>query len=327
VDTGRGWDLVVIDMPPVLETLGMLALPEQLKRYIGRLLPPERQAARALRPLLAQLAGVPMPARGLYETARRLDRELTAAQSLLESDATTLRIVVEPGDAGVGTLRAACTGAALYGLTVDAVVANRMLPAGSADPWLAELSGRQRTVLKTLHADAARTPVCELPHLGREPRGLADLTELVERARWTTPATTAATATTTTVVRAGGPDDGDADGPDDGAARPEGYDPRPVVEDRRARSGVLVWRLPLPGAERGDLHLVRRGDELLLTVHPFHRILQLPSVLRRCSVSGASLAGGVLEIRFTPDSDLWPHGSAGPPAPPAPRGVRAQAAP
>ncbi|MEU2180370.1 ArsA-related P-loop ATPase, partial [Streptomyces thermolilacinus] len=55
-DAARGdWDLLVVDLPPLPDAIALLALPEQLRRYLRRLLPPERQAARALRPMLAQL--------------------------------------------------------------------------------------------------------------------------------------------------------------------------------------------------------------------------------------------------------------------------------
>ncbi|MEU1096492.1 ArsA-related P-loop ATPase, partial [Streptomyces sp. NPDC005877] len=43
-----GHDLVVVDMPPVHQSIAVLALPGQLRRYLRRLLPPERQAARSL---------------------------------------------------------------------------------------------------------------------------------------------------------------------------------------------------------------------------------------------------------------------------------------
>src|SRR5947208_12733683 len=54
-------DLLVVDLPPTAQALALLALPEALRRYLRRLLPPERQAARALRPVLGRLAGIPMP--------------------------------------------------------------------------------------------------------------------------------------------------------------------------------------------------------------------------------------------------------------------------
>ncbi|MGO4756434.1 ArsA family ATPase, partial [Streptomyces sp. 2MCAF27] len=81
-----------------------------------------------------------------------------------------------------------------------------------------------------------------------------------------------------------------------------------TVEDRLAADGELVWRLPLPGADRDALGLVRRGDELIVTVGPFHRVLPLPSALRRCTVSGAGLRDGRLNVRFAPDPELWPRG-------------------
>lgn len=64
-----------------------------------------------------------------------------------------------------------------------------------------------------------------------------------------------------------------------------------------------------PAARRrqADLRLVRRGDELVLTVGPFRRAVPLPSALRRCTVSGAGLDDGVLRVRFSPDPDLWPR--------------------
>ncbi|MEV3990773.1 ArsA-related P-loop ATPase [Streptomyces sp. NPDC049837] len=261
------WDLVVADLPPVPDAVAVLALPEQLRRYLRRLLPPERQAARALRPMLAQLAGVPMPAEWLYETAARWDTELAAVQAMIDDPETTVRLVAEPGPAAAGALRTARAGLALHRIALDPVAANRTLPTESPDPWLSGLAAQQQT-----HVKALGDQVHELPHLGRDPRTADDLALLEP------PAAPAA------------------------APAPEW-----TVEDRRDPDGVLVWRIPLPGAAKPDLGLVRRGDELVLTVGPFRRVVPLPSVLRRCTVSGAGLADGVLSVRFTPDPDLWPR--------------------
>ena len=79
------------------------------------------------------------------------------------------------------------------------------------------------------------------------------------------------------------------------------------VTDRLADDGVLVWHIPLPGAHRDELDLIRRGDELVLAAGQFRRIVPLPSVLRRCTVDGAALRDGELRIRFAPDPGLWPR--------------------
>jgi arsenite/tail-anchored protein-transporting ATPase len=277
------WDLIVADLPPLPAALRLLALPERLRRYLRRLLPPERQAARALRPVLAQLAAVPMPAQWLYESATRIDTELAAVQELIAAPGTAVRLVAEPGPAAARALRAARTGLALHGLRAEALLANRVLPRHSADPWLAGLAAGQEKCLHEWYeewgtADPAAllpaTPVHELPHLGREPEDTGDL------------------------ARLGVPAPADPGGPGAG----------PVIEDLRESEGILVWALPLPGAGKEGLGLVRKGDELLLDTGPFRRILPLPPALRRCTVSGAALAGGVLRVRFTPDPGLWPEG-------------------
>ncbi|WAP55553.1 ArsA family ATPase [Streptomyces sp. S465] len=311
---GAGWDVLVVDMPPAPETVTTLALPEQLRRYLRRLLPAERQAARALRPMLAQLAGVAMPAQKLYETAERWERELAAVQSVIESEATTVRLVVEPGPLADRALRTARAGLALHGCRVEAVIANRLLPTATSDPWLAALSGQQQAALKELYEQwAPAVPVRELPHLGRDPQGLGEVPGLGDP-RGAGDAFGAGDARQADPAGPGG----DAGRAPVGLAALAGAvgapEPRPdrpapdpwTVEDRLADDGVLLWRLPLPGADRDGLGLVRRGDELIVTVGAFHRVLPLPSALRRCTVAGAGLRDGRLEVRFAPDPELWP---------------------
>ncbi|MEV6328267.1 ArsA-related P-loop ATPase [Streptomyces sp. NPDC051909] len=263
------WDLVLVELPPVREALALLALPAQLRRYLRRLLPPERQAARALRPMLAQLAGVPLPAQWLYETTARWEAELAAVQDVVDSPHTAVRLVVEPGPAAEDALRTARLGLALQGIALDGVVASRVLPADSPDPWFAGLAAEQHRHLAALRE--LRPELHELPHLGRAPRGAEDLVLL---------------------------------------AVPVGEPTAPAewtVEDRREPDGILVWHVPLPGAVKDALSLVRRGDELLLGVGPFRRAVPLPAVLRRCTVTGAGLVEGDLRIRFAPDPGLWPR--------------------
>ncbi|MFG2646486.1 ArsA family ATPase [Streptomyces sp. NPDC048436] len=271
-DAGQGaYDTVVVDLPPTPRALALLALPEQLRRYLRRLLPPERQAARALRPMLGRIAGVPMPAAWLYETAARWDSELAAAQAVIEAPGTTVRLVAEPGPAGAEAVRAAATGLALQGLRVDAVSANKVLPDDTADIWLSGLVAQQRKTL-TEWAQTYGDTFGTLPHLGRDPRGADDLAALG------VPAPAAA--------------------------------PEPVrwpVRDALADEGVLIWHIPLPGAVREELSLIRRGDELVVGTGPFRRIVTLPSALRRCTVEGAGLREGELRVRFAPDPDLWPR--------------------
>ncbi|WP_433449738.1 ArsA family ATPase [Streptomyces sp. CA-142005] len=263
------YDLLVVDLPPLPQALALLALPEELRRYLRRLLPPERQAARALRPVLGRLAGVPMPSDWLYETAARWDVELAAVEAVLTDRNTAVRLVAEPGPAGAEAVRSAGLGLALRGLRTEALIANRTLPEADPDSLLAGLLAQQRKALADWQEQSY--DVHPVPHLGHDPRGADDLTALA------VPSVNPA--------------------------------PAPVewpVTDRRSDDGVLVWHIPLPGAIRDELDLIRRGDELVITVGPFRRIVPLPSALRRCTVAGAGLREGELRVRFAPDPDLWP---------------------
>ncbi|MEW1779887.1 ArsA-related P-loop ATPase [Streptomyces sp. NPDC086777] len=259
-------ELLVVDLPPIPQALALLSLPEELRRYLRRLLPPERRAARALRPVLGRLAGVPMPADWLYETAERWDTELAAVEAVLADRDTAVRLVAEPGPAGADAVRAARLALALRGLSATGLVANRVLPEATS---LHALVAQQR---KALAEWGEAYDVTAVAHLGHDPRGTDDLAALAVPGVNTAPA--------------------------------------PVewpVADRIEADGVLVWHIPLPGAIRDDLDLVRRGDEVVITVGGFRRIVALPSALRRCTVAGAALRDGELRLRFAPDPELWPR--------------------
>ncbi|WP_327073098.1 ArsA family ATPase [Kitasatospora purpeofusca] len=267
-------DVLVVLAPPPADLIATLALPEQLERYLARLVPEQRQAARALRPLLAGLAGVPMPADWLYETRGKAAGALAAARAAITAPGTSVRLVTAADAHPFAELRRIRAGLALHGHRPDAVVVHGVLPdaaADSPDPWLAALAGRRRDELTALAATLDGVPL-----LTTGPAE-ATLEAVADRLYGTGP------------------------GPEARAAGPW------TVEDRRAADGLLVWRLELPGAAREDLDLVRRGDELVVGLGAHRRVLALPSALRRCTVAGAGLQDGVLAIRFAPDPALWPR--------------------
>ncbi|MFD0562637.1 ArsA family ATPase [Kitasatospora saccharophila] len=267
-------EVLVVAAPPPAELIATLALPAQLERYLARLLPEQRQAARALRPLLANLAGLPLPTDRLFEARAAASAALAEAAAAITAPGTTVRLVLDAARPAPRALARIRAGLALHGLPLDAVVAHGALPAaaaGSADPWLAATAARQDEQLAAVAERLGEVPVL----VARQPDG--GLEALAERLYAT------------------------------GAPRPPApADPR--VEDRLAADNQLLWHLPLPGADRGELELLRRGDELVLGVGGYRRVLALPSALRRCTVSGAGLADGVLSVRFTPDPALWPRG-------------------
>jgi arsenite-transporting ATPase len=273
VSSGR-WDVVVVDCAPTAETLRLLALPEALNWYMDRVFPVERRVVRTLRPVLSHLAGVPMPPDRVFAAVERLHGELGDVRRLLTDPATTsVRLVLTPEAVVVAEARRTLTSLALHGYRVDGVVANRIFPR-SDDPFVSGWVDAQEEQLAGITASFGALPVWRSSYRPVEPVGLDHLTALAEEMY--------AEADPLAVV--------------------ETADPMTV---ERVASDEFVLSVALPHADKREVDLVRKGDELVLTVGSHRRVLALPSALRRCVTDGAGLRDGRLRVRFRPDPDLW----------------------
>jgi arsenite-transporting ATPase len=282
------WDLVVVDCAPTAETLRLLALPEALRWHLERLMPAQRGLLRSLRPAAAAATGLPLPGLQVLETVRRWHETLRDIQSILTADTTSVRLVLTPERVVIAESRRTLTSLRLYGFAVDQVVVNRVFPeAGSPDPespepdqeathnpWLAGWNQAQQRGLAEVRQSFEPLPIVITPYLSHEPVGTDALAALAG----------ARTGEIRDVLMTA-PTHGMTVCPEDG-----GY----------------LLRLPLPLVTATEVDLKRRGDELLVSVGDQRRVLSLPSVLRRCVVTGAVMRDAMLRVRFVPDEKVWP---------------------
>jgi arsenite-transporting ATPase len=276
VASGR-WDVVVVDCAPTGETLRVLALPDALQWWLQRLYPPDRRVLRSVRPVLTHLAGVPLPPDSVFAAGQRLADELASVRSLLADPATSVRLVLTPEAMVIAEARRTLTSLALFGYRVDGVVANRMFPADTTDPWREAWAANQRERMAEVRESFPGLPIWEAAYAAAEPIGLEGL------------ATFAAAA----------------------YGVPAAADPLEAVEVddpvtvERVSGDEYVLAIRLPHADRDDVDLVRKGDDIVVTVGRHRRVLTLPSVLRRCNVDGAALRDGALRIGFSADPAAW----------------------
>src|SRR4029077_18033641 len=94
-----------------------------------------RRVVKALRPMLTKAAGVPMPEDAVFDAIERLHREREQVHQILTEKDATVRLVLTPETVVVAEARRSLTTLSLYGYRVDGVIANRVFPAGGADPW------------------------------------------------------------------------------------------------------------------------------------------------------------------------------------------------
>jgi arsenite-transporting ATPase len=279
----------VVDCAPTGETLRLLALPEALGWYMDRVFPLERRLIKTLRPVLRRAAGVPMPHEAVFDAIERMHAELAAVRDVLIGPRSSVRLVLTPESVVVAEARRTLTSLSLYGYRVDAVIANRVFPAGGADAWRRGWIAAQAEQLEEVDASFAPLPVYRSPYRAAEPVGLEEL------------AAFAAAAYGDGVRRAVDP-----------FAEPTVDDP---VRVSRESTGYVL-SLALPFADRREMDLVRRGNELVLTVGDSRRLLALPAALWRCEVAGAELVAGRLSVRFgTPEDSAKSMGRRSAPSP------------
>lgn len=278
VDSGD-WDVVVVDCAPTAETLRLLALPEALGWYMQRILPTERRVVRALRPVLSRAAGVPMPQDAVFDAVERLHEELTEVRALLTGPQASVRLVLTPEQVVLAEARRSWTSLSLYGYTVDGVVVNRVFPdleahadaPSPAEQWVSGWVQAQRAVLVDAVDSFTPLPVWLSAYRESEPIGVPALRQVAEdlyagHEPWSPP-----------LVEAPFRIEGD--------------------EDR----AQLVLALPL--AVRGEVGLVRRADDLVVTCGSYRRVITLPALLTRMAVGGAGVDRGELRVRFARRQD------------------------
>ena len=261
------WEVLVVDCAPTAETLRLLALPEALGWYMTRVLPVERRVVKALKPVLSRAAGVPMPEDSVFDAIERLHADLDDVRTVLTGPETSVRLVLTPEAVVLAEARRAYTFLTLFGYAVDGVIVNRVFPDGGADAWRTTWVEAQQRVLADAADSFAGLDLRTSVYRPSEPVGREELLDLAR-----------------TVYA-------DSDPLARGAER--------VPMEVRSVDGGLVLAMPLPLADRDDVRLARKGDELVVSVASYRRLLTLPSGVARHRVAGARVHEGELQVRFT----------------------------
>jgi len=261
------YDCVVVDCAPTGETLRLLSLPDIIQWYMDRVFPVERRVMGALRPVARRMTNFPLPDDDVYQAVRRFYDRLEGVRRVLTDGGTTsVRLVVNPERMVIAEAKRTYTYLNLFGYRVDAIVANRLLPAEVSDPYFDRWKQLQEQHLTTI-ADA----FCPLPILTAQLReqeliGSELLTGL----------------------------GAEIYGDEDPSAVLHEEDPMSI--DKNGSTYVLTLRLPFTAKD--ELELSTKADELFVKVGPYRRTIMLPKVLGSRRVTSAQLTDERLEVVF-----------------------------
>jgi arsenite-transporting ATPase len=263
------YDFVVVDCAPTAETLRLLSLPEVMSWYMDKLFPASRRMAKVLRPVLSKVTGMPIAQDAVFDAVAQFYSRLDGIKEILsDPEITTARLVMNPEKMVIAEARRTYTYLGLFGYGVDSAIVNRVLPDTVQDPYFERWRKIQQHHLNAVDEGFAGTDVRRLRLFDDEMVGIERLRTVGLELYGDTDPTTKLS------------------------------NPQPLrVED--AEDGDVALVVTVPFAEKGDVEVMRRDDELFLTVGPYRRSLVLPDSLKRRNVKSAKLDDGELSVVFT----------------------------
>ncbi len=203
----------------------------------------------------------------MFDAAQRFYQRIEGLRDLLTDPATTsARLVMNPERMVISEARRTYTYLSLFGYAVDAAVVNRVLPEAVSDPYFKRWHEIQAEHLATVEEGFADVPTLRLRLFDEEMVGI-DKLRLVGEELYQGRNPLARLSTN-----------------------------RPFTVEEEDDRVVLVMTVPF--VERGEVDVLRHGDELYVTVGPYRRSLTLPDSLKRRQVGRARLSGGVLRLTF-----------------------------
>lgn len=266
-DSGE-FDLIVVDCAPTAETIRLLSLPDVLSWGMERFFPAGRRLARIARPIWNRLPNLPEIADDeVFGLVEDLYARLESVRALLsDGDVSSIRLVMNAERMVIAEARRMYTYLSLFGYRVDAAVVNRLIPDEVSDPYFEAWKAQQAAYLEEIGSTFDPLTILTSRLFESEVRGIDSLRRFGDELY------------------------ADADP----LAAHVTDDPLRVYGD----GSDYVVSVMLPFTDRDEVDVVRKQDQLFVTVGPYKRIMMLPQSLSRRDVIGAGLADGRLEIRF-----------------------------
>src|SRR5215472_7969584 len=262
------YDVVVLDCAPTAESLRFISLPTTLDWYMKHVFSWERKLFRAIRPIANRVAPVELPADSYFQNIRDLFNKVEGIDTVLEDAKTTsVRLVTNAEKMVLRETQRAFVYFSVHGLTVDRIIVNRLFPVEIHDEFFEGWRELQGKVLSEIETYFAPVPVSKVPLFKSQVLGVERLKELAE------------------VLY-----DGDVD-------------PAKVSRTERPYSFVRVdgqyqIRLAMPFAEKGEIGLFKKGDELVVEIGTLRRHIGLPTSMTNLTPSSARMEGTMLIVEL-----------------------------
>ncbi len=262
------YDVIVLDCAPTAESMRFVSMPTTLEWYMRHIFPLQRGLLKAVRPIANRVSPIELPTDSYFANVQSLFAKLEGIDELLEDpQITSVRLVTNPERMVLRETQRAYVYFSLHGLTVDGIIANRVLPAEVNDAYFTEWRSSQARILEEIDSYFAPVAVKRVPLFTHEVMGSERLEEL-SRSLYSAE--------------------------EDPAAVTRTEAPFSFVK----RDGFYEVRVKLPFAAKGEVGLFKKGDELVVEIGTLRRHIGLPTSMAALSPSRAKLENKVLTVEM-----------------------------
>lgn len=261
------YDLLIVDCAPTGETLSLLKFPEVFGNFIRNALPMKKKATKIAGPMVEKVTKIPMPKENVFDDIEVLDHKLEKLQSIMMDKAiTSIRIVTTPERIVIKEAKRNFTCLHLFNYNVDAIIVNKIYPRKALDGYFNKWISLQEEGIKDIKESFGGIPIFTLGLLNCELKSMDTLLEASQLIY--------------------------------GNSNPIDVLFNDRIFEVKKEEDQYVLTLNIPFAEKDQMELNQKGDELLLQIINERRCFTLPDVLKGKEVVGAKYEEGWLNIRF-----------------------------
>ena len=264
----KSYDVIILDCAPTGESLRFVSIPTVLDWYIRNVFKIQRNLVGAARTFVKKVATLPLPEDAYFQNLADLfDRIEGVDQLLADPQITTVRLVSNPEKMVIKETQRAFMYFSLYGLTVDSVIINRILPSDVGGAFFESWKKTQSQYIEQAERYFTNVPIWKAYLFNDQVLGLDGLKKL-------------------------------------GNQLYSEVDPIAFYQNEKAyefsKDGdQYKISLLLPFIEKDEIQLAKSNDEVVVQIGGFRQHIPLPRSLTNKQPSGARLVENRLVITFS----------------------------
>lgn len=268
----KTFDVIIIDCAPTGETLALLSFPEMLRWWMDKLFPFKRKAMKVVKPIIEPLLGIPMPNDSVMGEIENIYNQLDEMRKILsDRKITSVRIVVNLEKMVIKEAQRSFTYLNIYNYNIDAIIVNRVIPDTVKDEYFKVWKDIQHKCREMVLESFSPLPIYYAPLFEREIIGQEMLGRLGDEVF------------------------------SDSDPVSMGYDIQ--TQQITKEDGNYIFSIYMPFAEKKDLSLNQKADELIVRVGNVKRTITLPRTLLNYKIEGAKFENEILKIRFGDENE------------------------